>query len=305
MHIEQCKYFIEICKQKYNITKASKNIQISQPALSKMIRTMESELGVEIFRKHKGKFIGLTNEGKIVLDYCQQAVDLYYRFRYRLEGTDEGYKPHIRIGISSYILDILFSDSIQALYDRQHYQLDFVEAYGNELLLKFMKDEFDILLMLESDAELQYSCQVTRLLSCPFVAVVHKQHELAFCDKIQWKQLNHMQIAIPSKDNQVHNQIMDQLNKELIFPDRINCISSSNALLRMAADHDYIAILPMNFYEKYRRGLEVVAIPFESELFWNMNMYIRNETLSQIPILHEVSRKIMEIVHTVQGNVSP
>ena len=51
-----------------NITKASKELCISQPAVTQSIRTLEEQLGGKLFiRTPKG--VVLTNEGEILYNY--------------------------------------------------------------------------------------------------------------------------------------------------------------------------------------------------------------------------------------------
>ena len=47
MTLKQLTYFLEIAKMK-NFTKAAANLYISQSALSKTVKAMESELGVNL-----------------------------------------------------------------------------------------------------------------------------------------------------------------------------------------------------------------------------------------------------------------
>lgn len=44
--------FIEVAKQK-NITKASENLHISQPAVTRHIKNLENELNVVLFERNK------------------------------------------------------------------------------------------------------------------------------------------------------------------------------------------------------------------------------------------------------------
>lgn len=58
-----------------SLTKAAKNLFISQPALSQSIKQLEEQLGGRLFiRSSKG--MKLTSEGKVVYDYVKQALIL-------------------------------------------------------------------------------------------------------------------------------------------------------------------------------------------------------------------------------------
>ncbi len=57
-----------------NITKASKELMISQPAVSKTIKNLESQLGGDLFVRTK-RGVVLTDEGKEFYNYIKQAIE--------------------------------------------------------------------------------------------------------------------------------------------------------------------------------------------------------------------------------------
>lgn len=62
MRLEQLSYLIEITRL-HSISKAAENLHISQPALSASVKSLETELGVSLF-KRTNKGIFLTAEGE-------------------------------------------------------------------------------------------------------------------------------------------------------------------------------------------------------------------------------------------------
>jgi DNA-binding transcriptional LysR family regulator len=72
MELLQLKYFKKIAETE-NMTRVSKEIHISQSALSKTIRILETELGVKLFNR-EGKYIKLNKNGKIFLKYVNRSL---------------------------------------------------------------------------------------------------------------------------------------------------------------------------------------------------------------------------------------
>ncbi|WP_339313743.1 LysR family transcriptional regulator [Paenibacillus sp. FSL M7-0896] len=72
MELLQLKYF-QITAKYENVTKAAGELFISQPALSKMIRNLETELGAKLFDR-EGKHIVLNAYGKKFLKRVDQAM---------------------------------------------------------------------------------------------------------------------------------------------------------------------------------------------------------------------------------------
>lgn len=76
MEIQKLKYFYVVAKYQH-VTKAAEELHISQPSLTQSIRSLESELGVDLFRK-SGRRIVLTEFGeflKIRLDLLLPEFD--------------------------------------------------------------------------------------------------------------------------------------------------------------------------------------------------------------------------------------
>ena len=72
MELLQLKYFKKIAEAQ-NMTRVAEEIHISQSALSKTIRTLETELGVKLFDR-EGKYIKLNGNGKIFLKYVNKNL---------------------------------------------------------------------------------------------------------------------------------------------------------------------------------------------------------------------------------------
>lgn len=73
LNLNSLKYFYEIANTK-NITKASSNINISQPALTKSIKQLEEDLNAVLFKRSK-KGVVLTDEGEILYEYTKKMFE--------------------------------------------------------------------------------------------------------------------------------------------------------------------------------------------------------------------------------------
>jgi len=69
----QIQVFLEICNDG-NFSGAAGRLDVSQPAISNVIRSLESQLGVELFERRRGASCVLTREGMAFRDCSQQFV---------------------------------------------------------------------------------------------------------------------------------------------------------------------------------------------------------------------------------------
>lgn len=72
INLNTLKYFYEIASAK-NITKASENLNVSQPALTKALKQLESDLNTKLFVRSK-KGVTLTGAGEILYDYTKATL---------------------------------------------------------------------------------------------------------------------------------------------------------------------------------------------------------------------------------------
>lgn len=75
MRLEQLQYIITISKLK-SFNAASEQLHISQQALSQSIKSMENELGIQLFtRTSQGAYI--TKKGELVLNFAEDTCEKY------------------------------------------------------------------------------------------------------------------------------------------------------------------------------------------------------------------------------------
>ena len=100
---EYYRIFYVVAKNK-NITAASKELNISQPAISKAIKKLEEQLGGELFiRTRRG--VVLTNEGEEFFSYISKAIEYIYNAENKFTDLMNLNVGHIRIGVSTTVTE--------------------------------------------------------------------------------------------------------------------------------------------------------------------------------------------------------
>ena len=74
MNLQQLRYLNEIVRQGLNISDAAAALYTSQPGISKQIRLLEEELGIEIFVRNGKRIVAVTEPGKAVLAIAQRIL---------------------------------------------------------------------------------------------------------------------------------------------------------------------------------------------------------------------------------------
>lgn len=91
-------YFVTVAKYQH-ITKASNEINISQPALSRIISKIEEELGVKLFDRG-GRQLYINESGKMFLNFCTRVLLDYQDTVAQIRDCAQGNSGHLTIGVS-------------------------------------------------------------------------------------------------------------------------------------------------------------------------------------------------------------
>ena len=74
MKIRQLHYVLEVAKRGLNVTAAAEALFTSQPGVSKQVKLLEDELGVDIFVRNGKHLAEVTPAGKRILEYAEKLL---------------------------------------------------------------------------------------------------------------------------------------------------------------------------------------------------------------------------------------
>ena len=74
MKLQQLRYLCEVAKRGLNLSDAAAALYTSQPGISKQIRLLEEELGVEILVRNGKRVVDVTEPGRIILNIAERIL---------------------------------------------------------------------------------------------------------------------------------------------------------------------------------------------------------------------------------------
>lgn len=74
MKLQQLRYLCEVARQGLNLSKAAEILHTSQPGISKQIRLLENELGVDIFVRNGKRVVNVTPPGRAILEIAERML---------------------------------------------------------------------------------------------------------------------------------------------------------------------------------------------------------------------------------------
>lgn len=76
MKLQQLRFVLAISQYDLNISNAAKHLYTSQPGVSRQLRLLEEELGINIYVRNGKQLVETTEQGKVLLEKFQNIMDL-------------------------------------------------------------------------------------------------------------------------------------------------------------------------------------------------------------------------------------
>jgi len=97
MKLQQLRYICEVARHNLNLSNAAEALFTSQPGISKQIRSLEEELGVDIFVRHGKRVVAVTEPGQAILEIAQRVLKDVENLRQVGEEFTEEDSGHLTI----------------------------------------------------------------------------------------------------------------------------------------------------------------------------------------------------------------
>src|SRR5436190_8073842 len=74
MKLQQLRCLTEVARRGLNVSEAAEALHTSQPGVSKQIRALEDELGIQVFVRHGKRLAAITEPGKAVVAIAERIL---------------------------------------------------------------------------------------------------------------------------------------------------------------------------------------------------------------------------------------
>lgn len=177
-----------------SLTKAADAMCISQPAVTRHIKEIESEYGQRVFERTNGKLV-LTTAGRTLLAHAEKILEQYDALDYdmqRLQGTCGG---HLRLGASTTIGQYMLP-GVLAGFATRYPDVHLLLLNGNSADVEQALIRHDIDLGLVEGLSHQPSLRYTPWLQDELVAVVRPDSRYATPDSLTAADLPHIPLVL-------------------------------------------------------------------------------------------------------------
>jgi DNA-binding transcriptional LysR family regulator len=166
-------YSFEAVVRLGSFTKASKELNITQPAVYMQIQQLKQNINSEIINVN-GKKVSTTFIGKKLYKTCLDVINLLEQASSEIEHTLNPETGHLQIAVAttanSFISRLLSNFRLQ--YPRMSFHLDVTNR--KTLLSKIESNETDLIIMGEPPKDVDLSAHA--FMENPLIAIVHPNH---------------------------------------------------------------------------------------------------------------------------------
>ena len=211
-----------------NITKASEELNISQPAISKSIKNLEEQLGGQLFVRTRRGVI-LTEEGKEFYAYIKQAIEYISNAENKFSELINLETGCIKIGISTTLTKVFllpYLERFHQLYPKINIQI--VTNISTELFTKLRNGLIDVVILNLNEKNYGQDINITKCKKITDCFVVNKSYKELINKEISIKELNNYSLILQTKGSNTR-EFLDNfaLENNTVFKPNIELASYS------------------------------------------------------------------------------
>lgn len=258
MDFRQLQYFVAVAEA-LHFGQAADRLQITQPALSKQIASLEKKLGVQLLLRTK-RSVSLTHAGQTLLQQARQLLQQKETAIQLTKRTGCGYIGNLSIGFTETATQTVLPPLLR----------DFLKHYPKvEINLIELATEAQVTALNENTLDLaflhppidQRGLEVYPILKESFMAVLPPQHPLVDCDRIPLAALAHEPLIIhPRQEGPILYDYFQKVCQKAGFQPKI--VKESISLqIRLCFVASGIGITFVSEHSQFHVGENVVCRP--------------------------------------------
>jgi DNA-binding transcriptional LysR family regulator len=184
MQLHQLSYVLAVAEERH-FTRAAARLHLAQPSLSRQIRLLEGELGVQLFNRGPGQgLVTLTGDGEALLPFIRRIVADVEATSAEARALTGMARGQLSVGATpSLITRVLAPALVEFHASHPGIELQVVEAGSRQLVRQLASGEVDLALVVLPITEPQVA--TTPLFDDPLVLAVALDHPLAMRRRVR------------------------------------------------------------------------------------------------------------------------
>lgn len=202
-----------------NITKASNELLISQPAISKSIKKLEDSLGGQLFVRTK-RGVTLTDEGREFYKYIKQAMEYIYSAENKFTDLINLESGSIKIGVSVTLTKEFLLPYLKEFHKRYpKIDIQIITNVTSELIPKLRNGLIDMIILhmpYKESSDIEFK-ELKQIQDC---FIVNSSYKDLLNKKISLKDLNNYPLILQVKNSNTRTFIdeFSSINNVILEP---------------------------------------------------------------------------------------
>ncbi|WP_281843175.1 LysR family transcriptional regulator [Sinisalibacter aestuarii] len=241
MDLKQLRYFLAIAEEG-TLSAAARRLNVAQPALTHHLRNMETELGVELFRRHP-RGVALTEAGSLLRQRATLLLSEFERTRDDIRNLEGDPRGEVRLGLPATISEILSVPLILSAQDAlPGIKLTIAEAMSGFVLDWLKEGLVDIAVLYLRDPSGELSSEP--LLREELVVV--SPHGAEIGERVSMRDLCARNLVLPSRTHGLRMQLEQEAAAVGATLQPINELDSFVNIKRLVAAGHCSSVLPLH-----------------------------------------------------------
>lgn len=227
-----------------SFTKASHELFISQPAISKHIQEIEQEYGVRLFDRNNNR-ITLTHAGEVLLTHAEEILGRYRQLDFDMHMLSHEHVGELRLGASTTIAQYVLPAYL-ATFSAKFRQIKLSLINGNTVDIERAVDEQRIDVGLVEGRSRQQHLRYTPFMRDELVLVASTRSKWAYTEEVTPEELLRLPLVIRENGSGSLDVIEHTLNTHHIRLAALNIVmqlGSTESIKQYIIHADCLAII--------------------------------------------------------------
>ncbi len=264
-NLSQYKIFYEVAKAG-NISKAAKELFISQPAISKSISKLEGSLGVSLFTRNS-RGVQLTDEGKLLYNHTKAAFEALLQGEQELKRIKDFHIGHLRIGVSNTLCKYILLPYLKGFIEKYPHIKISIESQSTAHTVTMLEQQrIDLGLIAEPSNRRPLLFTPVMEIQDVFVATKSYLNNLYLREGLDADLFQTGNILLLDKNNMTRKYIDEYLNENQITPKQLLEVTTMDLLIEFAKIGMGIGCVIKDFVQKELDQGDLVLVPLGTEI---------------------------------------
>ncbi len=264
-NLSQYKIFYEVAKAG-NISKAAKELYISQPAISKAIGKLEDSLGLSLFTR-SSRGVQLTSEGEILFEHAREAFEALERGEQELRRIQEFDIGHLRIGVSNTLCKYVLLPYLKTFIDQYPHMKVTIESQSTaQTLNRLEQQKIDLGLVAEPSVRKDLAFIPVMDIQDIFVSTRNYMDNLYLREGRDTNIFETGNIMLLDESNMTRHHVDEYMAENNIFPHQVLEVTTMDLLIEFAKIGLGIACVIRELVQKELDSGVLVEVPLKPSI---------------------------------------